>query len=183
MHWIFIFSKVMFLGKFILVVCHTAHADPTISTSTPTPCYGDVVTLVCHHPEVASNPGRYFSTGPSWREDGVVINLDLSGSVFTADTLVDLTRTTLNINITVDHFRNKSFNYSCLLVLAENGLPSGEVETSENVTVDPVGEWVCISIYIYIYIQCFYSIVHTYIVCIHSYTSCIYVCKYTYIPD
>ena len=56
------------------------------------------------------------------------------------DTSEDLTSTTLTINITVDHFRNKSFNYSCLLALAENGLPTGEVETSENVTLDPVGE-------------------------------------------
>ena len=53
--------------------------------------------------------------------------------------------TTLNISITVDHFRNKSFNYSCLLVLAENGLPTGEVETSGEVTIDPVGEWVYIA--------------------------------------
>ena len=117
----------------------TAHADPTISTSTPIPCYGDVVTLVCHHPELVSNPGRYFTTIPQWREDGVVITPS-TGIYSLADTSEDLTRTTLTINITVDHFRNKSFNYSCLLVLAENELPSGEVETSENVTVDPVGE-------------------------------------------
>ena len=76
------------------------------------------------------------------------------------DTSEDLTHTTLPINITVEHFRNKSFKYSCVLVLAENGLPSGEVETSENVTVDPVGEWV----YMYTY-TAFFSIS---IVCRHS---------------
>ena len=119
---------------------HTVHADPSISTSTPTPCYGDVVTLVCHHPELASNPGRYFSTGPQWRENGVWI-MPSTGVYFPADTSEDLTRTILTINITVDHFRNKSFNYSCVLALADkDGLPTGEVETSENVTVDPVGE-------------------------------------------
>ena len=97
--------------------------------------------LVCHHPEVASNPGRYFSTGPLWREDGVGITP--STSIYLHDdTSEDLKNTILTINITVDHFRNKSFNYSCLLVLAENGLPTGEVETSGGVTVDPVGEWV-----------------------------------------
>ena len=124
-----------------VVLLHTGDADPTISTSTPTPCYGDVVTLVCHHPEVVSNPGRYFSSGPAWRENGVGIRPS-SGIYSTADTSEDLTRTTLTITITVDHFRNKSFNYSCLLVLAENGIPTGEVETSEEVVVDPVGEWV-----------------------------------------
>ena len=97
------------------------------------------MTLVCHHPEVASNPGRYFTTVPSWRENGVGITPS-TGVYLQTDTSADLTRSTLTITITVDHFRNKSFNYSCLLVLAENGLPTGEVETSEEVTVDPVGE-------------------------------------------
>ena len=98
------------------------------------------MTLVCHHPELASNPGRYFSTGPQWRENDVGIIL-AAGTPFTAETAADHTHTTLTINITVDHFRNKSFNYSCLLALAENGQPSG-VETSGQITVDPVGEWV-----------------------------------------
>ena len=120
---------------------YTVHADPSISTSTSTPCYGDVVTLVCHHPEVASNPGRYFSQPTAWRESGVGITPS-TGVYLQTDTSEDLTSTTLTINITVDHFRNKAFGYSCILLLAgENGLPTGEVETSENVTVDSVGEW------------------------------------------
>ena len=122
-----------------MLLLPTGDADPSISTSTPTPCYGDVVTLVCHHPDLASNRVRYFTSTPSWREDGVGITPS-TGMYLRTDSSEDFTRTTLTINITVDHFRNKSFNYSCLLVLAENGLPSGEVETSENVTVDPVGE-------------------------------------------
>ena len=130
----------------ILLLLHTGDADPSISTSTPTPCYGDVVTLVCHHPELASNPGRYFSTGPLWRENGAGITPS-NGIYLQPDTSEDLTRTILNITITVDHFRNKSFNYSCLLVLAENGRPTGEVETSEEITVDPVGEWVFVRVY------------------------------------
>ena len=97
------------------------------------------MTLVCHHPEVASNPGRYFSTAPAWKENGVKMTPS-TGIYLQADTSEDLTCTTLTINITVDHFRNKSFNYSCLLALDENGQPTGEVDTSENVTVDPVGE-------------------------------------------
>ena len=109
------------------------------------------MTLVCHHPELASNPGRYFTTTPLWREDGVVITPS-TGIYLQPDTSEDLTRTTLTINITVDHFRNKSFNYSCLLVLAENGQPSGS-QTSENVTVDPVGELV---LHTNVYIMCSY---------------------------
>ena len=99
------------------------------------------MTLVCHHPEVASNPGKYFDTDPGWRENGVVITPS-TGIYLQEDTSEDLTRTTLNINITVDHFMNQSFKYSCVLAVAKNGIPTGEVETSENVTVDPVGEWV-----------------------------------------
>ena len=65
------------------------------------------------------------------------------GTMFEANTSPDLMSTTLTINITVDHFRNKSLYYSCLLVLAgPNGLPTGEVEPSQNVTIDPIGEWV-----------------------------------------
>ena len=116
----------------------TGHAQLNISTSTPTPCYGDVVTLMCHHPELASNRPKYFITTPTWRENGTVIDI-ADGTIYTADP-VDLTCTLLNINITVDHFRNKFFKYSCELLLAdENGLPY-EVETSREVTVDPVGE-------------------------------------------
>ena len=96
------------------------------------------MTLVCHHREVASNPGRYLTAGAVYRENRVGITP--STGVYSTDvTSEDLTRSALNISITVDHFRNKSFNYSCLLVLAENGLPSGS-QTSEEVTVDPVGE-------------------------------------------
>ena len=109
------------------------------------------MTLVCHHPEVVSNPGKYFSTTPTWREDGTKITPS-TGTMFEANTAVVPTHTNLTITITVDHFRNKSFNYSCLLALAENGLPTGEVETSENVTVDPVGEWV----YVYTYTAIFF---------------------------
>ena len=94
---------------------------------------------MCHHPELASNRSRYFSTGPAWKEDGAFIDI-LDGTIYTEDP-VDLAQTFLNITITVDHFRNKSFKYSCVLVLAgENRLPTGEVETSGEVTVDPVGE-------------------------------------------
>ena len=102
------------------------------------------MTLVCHHPDLTSNPGRYFTTVPLWRENGVGI-IPSVGTMFEANTAVEPTHTNLTITITVDHFRNKSFDYSCLLVLAENGLPTGEVETSENVTVDPIGELVYIA--------------------------------------
>ena len=107
------------------------------------------MTLVCHHPELASNPGRYFSQPTAWEENGVGITPS-TGIYLQPDTSEDLTHTTLNITIRVDHFRNKSFHYSCLLVLAENGRPTGEVETSENVTVDPVGEClICAGVYIH----------------------------------
>ena len=92
------------------------------------------MTLVCHHPKLASNPGRYLTAVPTWREDGTKITPS-TGIYLHDDTSEDLTHTTLNITITVDHFRNKSFNYSCFLVL-----PMGELETSGAVTVDPVGE-------------------------------------------
>ena len=123
--------------------CCAGSAQLTISTSSSTPCYGDVVTLVCHHPELATNPGRYLTSTPSWREDGVGITPAV-GSVFTAETAQDLMNTTLTINITVDHFRNKSFYYSCFLVLA--GASAVQLETSQNVTIDPIGEWVLIEI-------------------------------------
>ena len=126
-------------NKCLLIVSRTGDADLSISTSTHTPCYGDVVTLVCHHPELASNPGRYFSTTPTWRENGVKIT-PISDTMFEAKTAVEPTHTNLTITITRDYFRNKSFNYSCRLVLAVNGLPGG-VETSGEVTVDPVGVW------------------------------------------
>ena len=127
---------------YTLCICgYSGDANPTISTSTPTPCYGDVVTLVCHHPEVVSNRSRYFIVTPTWRENGRGVNLT-AGSVFTAATAGDLTHTVLNITVAVKKFRNKSFNYSCVLLPGQNGLPTGEVETSQEVTVDPVGEWI-----------------------------------------
>ena len=114
-------------------------AQLTITPSSSTPCYGDVATLVCHHPELATNPGRYLTSTPTWKENGMRITPTV-GSVFTAVPPQDLMSTTLTINITVDHFRNKSFYYSCFLVLA--GASAGQVETSQNVFIDPIGEWV-----------------------------------------
>ena len=97
------------------------------------------MTLVCHHPEVVSNRSRYFTTTPTWRENGAAIDI-LDGTIYTVDP-VDLTCTLLNIIITVDHFRNKSFKYSCVLVLAgETKFQIGGVETSNEITVNPVGE-------------------------------------------
>ena len=97
------------------------------------------MTLVCHHPDLASNPEKYYDTGPLWRENNGKIRA-IDGTIYTED-LVSPSQTFLNITITVDHFRNKSFKYSCELALAdENGRPSGGVDTSGNITVDPVGE-------------------------------------------
>ena len=98
------------------------------------------MTLVCHHPELATSPGKYHTSTPQWWENGERIK-SFVGTVFTADTSPDKTSTNLTIDITVDHFRNKSFYFSCLLVLAgPNNLPTGEVETSGNLTIDPIGE-------------------------------------------
>ena len=98
------------------------------------------MTLVCHHPEVVTDRSRYFSPIPTWTEDGVVI-VPADDTIYTTETVADLTHTFLNITITVDHFRDTSFKYSCELILAdENGRPTSEVETSGEVTVDPVGE-------------------------------------------
>ena len=97
------------------------------------------MTLVCHHPEVVSDRSKYLTTTPIWRENGAVIDI-LDGTIYTVDP-IDLTCTFLTINITVDYFRNKSFNYSCLLVLAgKTILQPGGVETSNKITVNPVGE-------------------------------------------
>ena len=103
------------------------------------------MTLVCHHPELANNTQtqKYYSTTVSWREDGGVITPS-NGIYSKVDTAEDLTSTALNITITVDHFRKKSFNYSCSLVLAdETGDASGS-EKSGNVPVDPLGEQCCV---------------------------------------
>ena len=118
------------------------------------------MTLVCRHPELASNPGRYLTAVPTWREDGTKITPS-TGIYSTDDTSEDLTRTTLNINITVDHFRNKSFNYSCLLVLAGgNEMQTGGVETSNEVNIDPAGE--CL-----IYLVCMLHLSFKYAECPH----------------
>ena len=119
----------------------TVDAQLTISTSSSsTPCYGDVVTLVCHHPELATNTQtqKYFSTTVSWREDGVVITPS-NGIYSKVDTAEDLMNTTLNITITEDHFRNKSFGYSCSLVLADETGEASDSEKSADITVDPIG--------------------------------------------
>ena len=111
------------------------------------------MTLVCHHPEVVSNRERYLSQTPVWKENDTIITI-ADGTIYTDETVADLTRTLLNITITVDHFRDKSFKYSCELILAgEKGRPSGVVETSGEVTVDSVGEWT-----VYTYKLCTYHI-------------------------
>ena len=69
------------------------------------------------------------------------------GSVFDANTAAEPTHTTLTINITLNYFRNKSFNYYCLLVLAgPDGQPDG-METSGEVNVNPVGEWLLLLVH------------------------------------
>ena len=95
------------------------------------------MTLVCHHPELATNRSKYFTTVPEWRENGEKIP-PLSNT----ETSEDLTYTTHTIKITTDHFKGRSLNYACFLILDKSGLP-GNIESSENITVDPVGEWSC----------------------------------------
>ena len=126
------------------------------------------MTLVCHHPELASNRFNYFGGGPSWAENGMGIT-PTTGIYLQTDTSEDLMNTTLNIDITVDHFRNRSFNYSCLLAVADkNRLPTGEVETSENeVNIDPVGE--CL-----IYLVCALNSSRKYAECPHHHHTQMY---------
>ena len=133
-----IYRDLFFIFLFSILQ-YIVHSDPTISTSTPTPCYGDVVTLVCHHPELA---GKKYSR-VQWRENSGRINLT-AGTPFTTNKTWGGTHANLIINITVNHFKfgNKSFNYSCQWKLMQNGQPS-RVETSEAVTVDPIGECIC----------------------------------------
>ena len=125
------------------------------------------MTVVCHHPETVSNPDKYFTTTPQWRENGVRITPAVD-TMFTAETSTDYTLTTLNIKITVDHFRNKSFKYSCYLVLADGyGEPSGTNEAGY-VTVDPVGKYVLVylcdlTIIMYVRILVIVPCVHLYI--------------------
>ena len=103
------------------------------------------MTLVCHHPELATNTQtqKYHSTAVSWKENGVGLtpSHDIYSQVVTAK---DFMNTTLNITITVDHFRNKSFNYSCSLVLADETGEAYGSENSGNITVDPLGEQCCV---------------------------------------
>ena len=104
------------------------------------------MTLVCHHPEVATNPKKYFITTPGWNENGEEIT-PADDTIYSTETVANLSLTFLRVNITVDHFRNKVFSYSCSLVLAdENGDASGS-ERSGVVTVDPVGESGCMRYY------------------------------------
>ena len=129
----------IYLTMFHLICTGDAELNISATTSS-TPCYGDVVTLVCHHPELGTNHmhGKYRTSIPQWRENGSSITPTVA-SVFTAITAQDLMSTALTINITVDHFGNKSLGYSCFLVLDENGKPGG-LDSSQEVTVDPVGE-------------------------------------------
>ena len=94
---------------------------------------------MCRHPDLASNRGRYLDNRPTWRKNGKSIDT-ADGTIYSAETAADLILSFLNITIAADYFRNEPFNFSCELILAENGLPTGEVETSENITVGPVGE-------------------------------------------
>ena len=104
------------------------------------------MTLVCHHPELATNPGKYYSTALVWRENGVGIAV-ADDTIYSTETIANLSLTFLRVNITVDHFRNKVFNYSCSLALAdENGDASGSDRSGE-VIVDPVGESGCKCLY------------------------------------
>ena len=101
------------------------------------------MTLVCHHPELVNNTGRYFDTRPSWTENGRVV-LIIDGAIYSAETLVNLSLSFLRINITMGHFRNQVFNYSCEFVLADvNGRPTSSVGASRIIIVDPVGECGC----------------------------------------
>ena len=95
------------------------------------------MTLVCHHPEVVTDLEKYLTSAPTWRENSVLITV-ADDTIYSTETVANKSLTFLRVNITLDHFRNKSFYYSCYLVLA--GASAGQLETSGNVTIDPIGE-------------------------------------------
>ena len=115
------------------VIIFPGYSVSISAVSTATPCYGDTVTLVCDHPELATNPSQYKWLLAFWFKNGVHFNPGERSDIYT--TSRNNQHTNLTINIAIGYFGGKAFNYSC--VLDQN---DGTLIMSENIAIVPLGE-------------------------------------------
>ena len=94
---------------------------------------------MCHHPKLARGHGsqdKYLSI-PHWRENGTSINPHVESDIYMTTTSSDYKYSNLTINITIGHFGKKVAKYLCEILPIQTN-----TDVSEEVTINPIGEYV-----------------------------------------
>ena len=106
-----------------------------LSTTNPTPCYNDIVDLICHYPDLTERVNgqlRYTVATASWRENGKIFVIE---DVFSLGT-INQTASRLRVRIDPATFTGDPVSFTCYLPLNGGG------EDSADTVVDPQG--VCV---------------------------------------
>ena len=135
---------------YIYIVFHIVStrikATVTLTAPSSPPCFGQTYKLTCTHPVL---------------DGGILLRWERNGTGFTPqadDTSGNTTTTTLTINVTREEFENKVYTYRCITFDSNVGFINDPNKAISNeVTVDPPGE------YRYIYI-------HTYVCSVAEYS-------------
>ena len=104
-----------------------------LSSTNPTPCFGDTVDLVCSYPDVMERVNgtlRYAANTASYRMNGLLIFSD--EDVFD-QSILNKTASRLRVRIVPTNFTTEPVNFTCFLLL------HGEGEDSASTVVDPQG--------------------------------------------
>ena len=145
----------------LLYICHLLVAAQRVflSSTNPTPCFGDTVNLICYYPDVMEKVNgtfRYIVTTPSWRVDSKPIFPD-EDVVY--ETRINQTASRLRVRIDTAIFTGDPVFFTCFLLLMFGG------EDSDSTVVNPQGGYMYTDVALYEANVLYNSITMHYILC------------------
>ena len=115
---------------------YIAEATVTLTTPSSPLCFGQPYKLTCTHP-VLDGDIRL-----EWERNGTRFGTSASTTHQSVET--STTTTTLTINVTREEFEDKVYTYRCFTFDVTRGTSDPNRVISNEVTVDPPGEFVCL---------------------------------------
>lgn len=110
------------IGAFVYIYCDSGTTQHVfLSTNAPTPCFGDIVRLICYYPvvmEMVNEDFKSYSTSANWLVNGELIFPD--GEVFDLK-LINQTTSELRMKIDPSNFTGDLVFITCWPPLTSGG--------------------------------------------------------------
>ena len=132
---VIIFKLIFPFTCVVHIVFTRIEATVTLTAPSSPPCFGQPYKLTCTHPVPDAD------TNVRWERNGTGFNPQSTPNHDLVD-VTDPTTTTLTINVTREEFENKVYTYRCFTYDGNVGFNDPNRTISNEVTVDPPGEYI-----------------------------------------